>query len=423
MIKHSQILFILILTTICQKSFAIYDYKFTELQDCKIYNIKKERASIFTNSELKQFKSSMCNTFSNYINNPESISEKTKILQAQTFKMATSVKTQEKPILETWNEDEFQSYISNVAKKAKEKHISSWVIDEFKKNVKFIPRAKTLASNQPERKKDFIEYISWIASYKFLQNLPKRVRDKNEKISNIFTEIENIFGVDREIMISLWLKETNLTSFIGNTNIPSALATMAFKNPNRQQFFETNLINFLQMVDLKQAKMSDIGSWDGGIGGVQFMPQTFLRYSIDYDQDGVVDLYKSEPDMMASLSNYLYNINWNFRDAIATEVTLPEIFDYCLVGFTKNRAKKVSEWIKLGIKLGDSKFGEKYLLNKDRKAWLVIPDRVHILPSGCVPSAFLVYENYGHILEWNKSQFAAITTAFYSEKVKEILGL
>ncbi len=47
------------------------------------------------------------------------------------------------------------------------------------------------------------------------------------------------------------------------------------------------------------------GSWAGAMGQPQFMPSSYLKYAVDFDGDGRRDIWGSQPDVFASIANYL----------------------------------------------------------------------------------------------------------------------
>ena len=53
-----------------------------------------------------------------------------------------------------------------------------------------------------------------------------------------------------------------------------------------------------------------LGSSYGAMGQPQFMPSNYLKYGVDYDNDGKVDLWDSEVDILASIANFLSSFGW-----------------------------------------------------------------------------------------------------------------
>lgn len=311
--------------------------------------------------------------------------------------------------------NDIELYKRNIKELAKKKGISSRTINYFLDKVEYKETVRKLDKSQSETKSYLKDYLRNQLSDKNIEILKEKSKEKNEKLSTTFDILESIFGIEKSALMALWMHETKFGKITGGRKIIDALFTMAFDG-RRREFFEKNLIQFLQIVDSGHLKIDDKGSWAGAFGNFQFMPQTFINYSIDFDGDKKSNHFSDE-DSLASASNYLWHVGWKNKDGIMTHVELPNEFDYCNVGIINGKEKTIKEWKKLGIKLGKSKFGEKYFKDENKKAWLVIPDRSYMDENGCKPKAFLVYNNYAVILDWNRSMFFATTIAIYEKEI------
>lgn len=327
---------------------------------------------------------------------------------------------------EEYDKDALEKHIENIKQEAEKLGISSSVIISFAWNAEYKPSVKKSSQAQPETKMTFRKYLANQFSSANMEIFKRSVAEKNGKLRMVFDDTESIFDVERSVALALWMHETKFGKIMGNRRIVDALLTLSFNNP-RSAFFKKNLLDFLIMVDIDEIDMKAKGSWAGAFGQVQFMPQTFLKYAIDYDQDKKADLFSSEPDIVASLSNYLFNIGWKRNDGIASRVIIPHDFNYCNVGFVEGYEKTIAEWQRLGIRIPrdneldalSPNLGKKYLADKNKKAWLIVPDRTYI-QDGQMPDAFLVYENFGRILDWNRSMFFAITIAILQDEAEKL---
>lgn len=125
-----------------------------------------------------------------------------------------------------------------------------------------------------------------------------------------FKKLEQRFGVPGPILVAIWGLETGFGSGSGNTPSIRSLATLAH-DCRRADFFRNELMAALQIVergDMSAAAMR--GGWAGELGQTQFLPSSYVKYAVDYDNDGRRDLIHSFPDALASTANYLKGYGW-----------------------------------------------------------------------------------------------------------------
>ncbi len=119
------------------------------------------------------------------------------------------------------------------------------------------------------------------------------------------------YGVPEEIIVAIIGIETFYGRNTGRWRVIDALATLAFDYPPRAPFFRGELESYLLFVrDLQLDVFSVKGSYAGAIGIPQFMPGSYLRYAVDFNGDGAVDLRESEADAIGSVANFLRQHGW-----------------------------------------------------------------------------------------------------------------
>ena len=182
-------------------------------------------------------------------------------------------------------------------------------------------------------------------------------------------------------------------------DIISSLATLSF-DKRRSEFFTKELIILLKLVDTNTIDKNILyGSWAGAFGNFQFMPRTIRNYAIDYNKNKTIELKKTE-DSFASAANYLKTIGWKKDQPCYYKVNLknniPKKYLNSSARNIKNR-KNVS-------------FFEQYISNYEElniemniKAAVIIPDKDIIPGAETLSPAYLIFENYEKILNWNRS--------------------
>ena len=85
-----------------------------------------------------------------------------------------------------------------------------------------------------------------------------------------------------------------------------ALAALAYGEPRRRRYWESELLNALVIVDRGWAQSQDmIGSWAGAMGHTQWMPEVWLNMGVDYDRDGRITPFGKPDDFLAGTARLL----------------------------------------------------------------------------------------------------------------------
>ena len=140
----------------------------------------------------------------------------------------------------------------------------------------------------------------------------KRAAKLMQRHAALLARIERRFGVPKELLVSIWTMESdNGTGDMGKLPVIRTLATLAH-DCRRTELFQRELIaalRILQRGDLPPSQM--IGAYAGEIGQTQFLPSSYIKYGVDFDGDGHVDLRHSVADVLASTANLLKVNGWH----------------------------------------------------------------------------------------------------------------
>ena len=123
----------------------------------------------------------------------------------------------------------------------------------------------------------------------------------------LLASIEAKYGVPRQILVAIWGLETDFgKGDMGKLPVIRTLATMAH-DCRRTELFQGELLAALKILQRGDLPLRDlIGAFAGEIGQTQFLPSSYVKYGVDFDGDGRVDLRHSVPDVLASTANLLH---------------------------------------------------------------------------------------------------------------------
>jgi lytic murein transglycosylase len=139
----------------------------------------------------------------------------------------------------------------------------------------------------------------------------KRAKSLMARHAQLLDRVERQFGVPRELIMAIWTMETdNGTGDMGKLPVVRTLATLAW-DCRRTELFQGELIAALKIVQRGDLPLHDlVGAFAGEIGQTQFLPSSYIKYGVDYDGNGHVDLRHSVPDVLASTANLLKTNGW-----------------------------------------------------------------------------------------------------------------
>ena len=294
----------------------------------------------------------------------------------------------------------------NLAERAKTAGFSPYITKTVIDNISPIKRVINLDKKQPEFTQTFEQYINARVT-----NYHVRVgREKLKQNKELFDKLEKEYGIPRQYLVSFWGLETVFGKHKGKMSVLNSLATLAC-DQRRSEFFTLELLNLFTLIESEQVSVDQLqGSWAGAMGHMQFMPTAFLKYAVDGDNDGKVDIWQSEVDALTTAANYLNQIGWQSKERWGREIKLPKNFAFNKVEFDKYYPLNYFQ------QLGVQQTNQQALPSYDIQAELY-------LPSGHKGPAFLLYPNFNVIMTWNLSKSYALSVGALANKLVGAHGI
>ena len=202
----------------------------------------------------------------------------------------------------------FNTFVAEMSREAAAAGVSRGVIDQAFAGV--TQDQAVLSFDRRQRgtfRKTFEEY----AATRVTAGRITKARQLMQRHAQLLSRIERQFGVPGALVVAIWGLESDFgTGDIGKLPVIRTLATMAH-DCRRTELFQGELVAALKILQRGDLPLRDlIGAFAGELGQTQFLPSSYIKYGVDYDGNGHVDLRHSVPDVLASTANLLKTNGW-----------------------------------------------------------------------------------------------------------------
>jgi membrane-bound lytic murein transglycosylase B len=253
--------------------------------------------------------------------------------------------------------------------------------------------------NQPEFNEQIWQYINRRVS-------DWRIIAGKEALKNnmpLFARIEKDYGVERGTLLALWGVESAFGDPLVQQNhmrpVFPSLAALAWNEPRRKAYWESELINALRIVDRGWSTPDEMrGSWAGAMGHTQWMPEVWLNVGIDYDGDGKISPFGKPDDALGSTAKYLVNRGKYHRG---------EHWGYEVRGASgaANGSRTYAEWASAGVSRADGQaFAQ---ANATAQMWVPVPGG----------PTFLLGPNFYSVKSYNPSMNYALAICHLGDRI------
>lgn len=163
-------------------------------------------------------------------------------------------------------------------------------------------------------------------------------------------DAEREFGVPPEYVLAILGVETRYGRVMGRHRVLDALTTLAFDYPPRAAFFRRELAQFLLLAREEGRNAAELmGSYAGAMGYGQFIPSSYRHYAVDFDGDGLRDIWNNPRDAVGSIANYFSVHGWRPDQAVAVPVDLVDDAPAALANAGLDLTHTVADLEALGV--------------------------------------------------------------------------
>lgn len=325
---------------------------------------------------------------------------------------ATSQPSYVQPVSDAWS-----TYKLRLAILARQQGVSQATIEQNVPGLTINQRVIELERTEPVARSSG-GVVGALAPYLRDHVTPSLVRRGQANYSSLYDGLRAIsdrWGVDPAVLLAIYGHETSYGRVTGSSDVLQVLASLGYYG-RRRAFFEDEFIAALKLIDGGVPRWRLKGSWAGATGFPQFMPSVALRLRADGDGDGSANIWSDELDGLASIAAYLRDAGWKpnvawgirvrtpatlNRAAIVSRVTAPRCPQ---VYKRQSRWLTMREWRGLGVTPLDRS------LPDNEMASLIEPD-------GPNATAYLLTTNYRAILDYNCSNFYAISVGVLADAI------
>ena len=214
----------------------------------------------------------------------------------------------------------FQIWLGELRQEAESRGYSQASIElAFSEIREPVQRIVNNDRNQAEVVQSYADYLSARVS-DWKQTNGKRLMIEHQ---GLLEGIASEYRVQARFIVAIWGMETNFGTYPITEPVFTTLATLAYDR-RRADFYRAQFFAALTILDSgfpPYEKMKS--SWAGAMGQSQFIPESYLRFAVDYDGDGKRDIWDSQADALASIANYLKSSGWNDDQTWGRKVRLP----------------------------------------------------------------------------------------------------
>lgn len=307
---------------------------------------------------------------------------------------------------------EFSEFIGKIKEQALAQGVSAATVEAALTGLEPLAVVVERDRTQAETVLTIDQYLQRRLTPRFVRTAVVRAREHRR----ILAAISKKYDVPTGVIVAIWGMESNFGGFTGTRPIIQALATLAWDG-RRGAFFTSELMHALTILDKGYIDLDSMtGSWAGAMGQTQFMPSSYLAHAQDYDGDGRRDIWKTLPDVFASIANYMKAYGWNDAQTWGRVVKLPKGGFAPLVQTVGLRESGCRAAREMTVQLPLAKWQALGVRNAAGGALPKVNRSASLLNAGS--KTYLVYNNYDTLLGYNCAHAYALAVALLSDRIR-----
>ena len=309
----------------------------------------------------------------------------------------------------------FDTFVAQLEARARAQGVSEATLDRMTAGLTPNPRVIRLDRGQPGKptKRGYPDLAPYIAKHvNRVRIAGGRAVYRDDMNALLKAELET--GVPASIIVAIFGHETSYGRIKGGFDLSRSLATLAWEG-RRRELFSNEWLALMQVAEKGFSRDQLVGSYAGAFGNPQFLPSVYLRLATDGDDDGRANIFSNRAATFASIANYFKDAGWRKGQPWGVRAIVPAGFNFDAhkpkltaavcprVHERHSQWKTVREWRELGV-------DTRKPLPDDTLVSLFQPD-------GPGKPAWLLTGNYRVILEYNCSNYYAMSVGLLADEI------
>ncbi|MFT6976463.1 MAG: membrane-bound lytic murein transglycosylase B [Shewanella psychromarinicola] len=304
-------------------------------------------------------------------------------------------------LMAEYSHREFTDYLLQLQQKSIAAGVNQLTAERYIANIKIFKKANFSTDLQPSTS---LEYFIPQAVPEITVSTARAMFQQHESQIN---DLSRTYQVQPRFLMALWGMNSRFGERPGRFPVLSVLASLAYKG-DKEAFYINEFIAALKLIE--QTNITEdllLSSSSGAMGQMQIMPSQLLKYGVDADNDGIINVWNSTDDAFASTANMLHQQGWQYDSTWGRQVKATMMLDPNLHGLSTHHT--FPQWQAYGVRRFN---GNDLPQRNDMDVSLIVPDG----PKGRL---YLVYDNFRLLHQFNDTLYDTLAITYLSERIKQ----